>query len=49
MILRILTYGFRGYYNLAWNRFDFFVVIASIAGIIIGDFEFVDSSFLKSF
>ena len=47
--LKILAYGFLGYYHTTWNRFDFFIVIASILDIIIGEFNFINSSFLKSF
>jgi len=48
-ILKILAYGFRGYYHSPWNRFDFFVVLASISEIILADFGYITKSFLQSF
>ena len=48
-ILKILAYGFRGYYHSPWNRFDFFVVLASISEIILADFGYITRSFLESF
>jgi len=35
-IIKIMAYGFPGYFHSIWNRFDFFVVVASILDICIG-------------
>ena len=48
-ILKILAYGFRGYYHSPWNRFDFFVVLASISEIVLADFGYITRSFLQTF
>lgn len=34
-ILKITSVGIKGYWISSWNKFDFFVVIASIIDIII--------------
>ena len=34
-IIKLLTLGFRGYFHSGWNKFDFFVVFASILDIIL--------------
>lgn len=33
-LLKIIAYGFSGYFFSGWNKFDFFVVMASIVDII---------------
>lgn len=33
--LKLIAYGFRGYFYSSWNQFDFFVVSASIIDIIL--------------
>ena len=48
-ILKILAYGFPGYFHIIWNRFDFFVVVASIIDILISNMDGIDSVFLKTF
>ena len=47
-ILKISAYGL-GYFYYGWNKFDFFVVVASIADIIIANIDGIDAAFLKSF
>ena len=44
-----MAYGFRGYYHSPWNRFDFFVVLASISEIVLADFGYITRSFLQTF
>ena len=48
-LLKLLAYGILGYFHSAWNRFDFFVVLASIADLIINKIDGIDAAFLKSF
>ena len=48
-IIKLLGYGFIGYFHSGWNRFDFFVVIASLVDIAVANIEGFDASFLKSF
>ena len=48
-ILKIIAYGVGGYFYYGWNKFDFFVVIASIADIVIANIDGIDAAFLKSF
>ena len=47
--LKLLAYGLVGYFHTAWNKFDFFVVAASILDLIIGNIDGIDAAFLKSF
>ncbi|KRX08852.1 hypothetical protein PPERSA_08956 [Pseudocohnilembus persalinus] len=35
MVIKLLGYGFKGYWMSSWNKFDAFVVIASIVDIIL--------------
>ena len=37
LLVKIIAYGFPGYFHSTWNRFDFFVVVASILDIFIGN------------
>jgi hypothetical protein len=48
-VLKIAGYGISGYFYFGWNKFDFFVVIASIVDLIIANIDGIDASFLKSF
>ena len=48
-ILKLLAYGPSGYFHSAWNKFDFFVVVASIVDLIVQNIEGIDAAFLKSF
>ena len=48
-LLKIIALGPCGYFYFGWNKFDFFVVIASIADLIIANIEGINASFLKSF
>jgi hypothetical protein len=48
-ILKLVAYGFVGYFHTGWNRFDFFVVVASIGDLIIANIDGIDAAFLKSF
>ena len=48
-IIKLLAYGVRPYFHSSWNRFDFFVVIASIVDLAVANIEGFDASFLKSF
>lgn len=49
-LLKLIAHSPAGYFNNSWNRFDFFVVIASIFDVVITN-TFIDSNvkFLKSF
>ena len=47
--LKLLAYGPMGYFHSGWNKFDFFVVVASIADLIIANIDGIDAAFLKSF
>ena len=48
-ILKLTAYGISGYFYYGWNKFDFFVVIASLLDIIIANIDGIDAAFLKSF
>ena len=48
-IIKLFAYGPVGYFHTGWNRFDFFVVVASILDIIIANIDGIDAAFLKSF
>ena len=54
-ILKLIALGFTRYFLSAWNRFDFFVVIASVVDLCVsyatatGDGQVVNSQFIKSF
>ena len=47
--LKLLAYGPVGYFHGGWNKFDFFVVVASILDLIIANIDGIDAAFLKSF
>ena len=46
--IKLLAYGL-AYFHTGWNKFDFFVVAASIADLIIANIDGIDAAFLKSF
>ena len=48
-ILKLIAYGPEGYFHSSWNRFDFFVVVASIVDLIVANIDGIDAAFLKSF
>jgi len=48
-LLKLIAYGPVGYFYFGWNKFDFFVVIASLVDIIVANIDGIDASFLKSF
>ena len=48
-IIKLIGLGPIAYFHTGWNRFDFFVVIASILDIIIANIDGIDAAFLKSF
>ena len=48
-IIKLIGLGIIGYFHSGWNKFDFFVVIASILDIIIANIDGIDAAFLKSF
>ena len=48
-IIKLIGLGPVAYFHIGWNRFDFFVVIASILDIIIANIDGIDAAFLKSF
>ena len=48
-IVKLLGLGFAAYFHSGWNRFDFFVVFASIVDLAVANVEGFDASFLKSF
>ena len=48
-IIKLFAYGPIGYFHSGWNKFDFFVVIASIADLVIQNIDGIDAKFLKSF
>ena len=48
-IIKLVGLGIVGYFHSGWNKFDFFVVIASILDIIIANIDGIDAAFLKSF
>ena len=47
--IKLLAYGIRPYFHVAWNKFDFFIVIISIVDWVVADIDGIDSSFLKTF
>jgi hypothetical protein len=47
--IKLLAYGLAGYFHTGWNKFDFFVVAASILDLIIANIDGIDAAFLKSF
>jgi hypothetical protein len=47
-VVKVLAYNFNGYFHIGWNRFDFFVVVSSIADIVVGNIG-IDHIFLKKF
>jgi hypothetical protein len=47
--IKLLAYGLAGYFHTGWNKFDFFVVAASILDLIIASIDGIDAAFLKSF
>ena len=48
-LLKLLAYGPKGYFHSGWNKFDFFVVVASIVDLIVASIDGIDAAFLKSF
>ena len=46
--IKLVAYDL-SYFHTGWNKFDFFVVVASILDIIIANIEGIDAAFLKSF
>jgi hypothetical protein len=48
-LIKLVGLGIRGYFHSGWNKFDFFVVLASILDIIIANIDGIDAAFLKSF
>ena len=48
-LLKLCVYGPVGYFHSRWNKFDFFVVVASIVDLIVGGIDGIDAAFLKSF
>ena len=48
-VLKLIAYGPIGYFHSSWNRFDFFVVVASIVDLIVANIDGIDAAFLKSF
>lgn len=48
-ILKLLANGFYGYFYVGWNKFDFFVVAASIIDLLMSNLIGSRVSFLKSF
>ena len=48
-VLKLLAYFPQAYFHSAWNRFDFFVVVASIVDLIVASIDGIDAAFLKSF
>ena len=47
--LKLMAYNPPAYFHSAWNRFDFFVVVASIVDLIVASIDGIDAAFLKSF
>ena len=47
-LIKLVAYDL-SYFHTGWNRFDFFVVIASILDLIIANIDGIDAAFLKSF
>jgi len=48
-LIKLVGLGLKGYFHSGWNKFDFFVVMASILDIIIANIDGIDAAFLKSF
>ena len=48
-VFKIFSLGIFYYFSFGWNVFDFFVVIASIADLVIARIDGIDAAFLKSF
>ena len=48
-LLKLLAYFPLAYFHSAWNRFDFFVVVASIVDLVVANIDGIDAAFLKSF
>ena len=48
-LLKLLAYFPQAYFHSAWNRFDFFVVVASIVDLVVANIDGIDAAFLKSF
>ena len=48
-IIKLVGLGPVAYFHSGWNRFDFFVVVASILDIVIANIDGIDAAFLKSF
>ena len=48
-VFKLFAYGIEAYFSSTWNRFDFFVVMASILDLIIANIDGIDAAFLKSF
>ena len=48
-IIKLIGLGPVAYFHTGWNKFDFFVVCASILDIIIANIDGIDAAFLKSF
>ena len=48
-VLKLSAYGPVGYFHSAWNKFDFFVVVASIVDLVVANIDGIDAAFLKSF
>ena len=48
-ILKLSAYGFRSFFHVSWNVFDFILVIISYVDWKVSDVEGIDSSFLKTF
>ena len=46
-LLKLMGYGFFGYFYSGWNKFDFFVVCASIVDIVLDLLGSSTISFLK--
>ena len=47
--MKLVGLGLPAYFHTFWNRFDFFVVVASILDIVIANIDGIDAAFLKSF
>ena len=48
-LLKLWAYFPPAYFHSAWNRFDFFVVVASIVDLVVANIDGIDAAFLKSF
>lgn len=45
-VLRLLAFGLRQYFREGWNRFDFFMVVSSVAGLIASWTSSSDTNYL---